>query len=324
MIDIAKYVIHAPQFIVTWSIFFGCGIITYVTYAIANGHKFAFRELYDHCVPINVLTNASFHADLKIYVISKLTEGFLLLPVIYFNTWMCMHVSDLLRTLFGSPSIVEFGFFASALCTISMFFVIELSDYFCHYVQHKVPFMWEFHKVHHSAQSLNPLTSKRGHPFALLFEGFVRSLLTGSLGGLFVYLYGITVVEALALSLVASKIFVIATLDPLKHSHHAIGLGAFDRVLISPHMHQVHHSKIQDHWDKNFGTNLSIFDWIFRTGYKPRPGEEVVYGISGYSEDGLRKYNTLYGAYVMPIIRSYKKIKGSPAQPSRIAVAAKD
>jgi sterol desaturase/sphingolipid hydroxylase (fatty acid hydroxylase superfamily) len=308
MLDLAKYVINLPQFLITWSIFFGAGIIFYILYALRKGHRFAFRELYEHCVPFDVFRDKSFHGDLKIYFIGKLTDGILFIPTIALNAWLCLVFSNYLKAAFPGHSPVEFTILYASICTVAMFFVAEFSDYLCHYTEHKVPFLWELHKVHHSALSLNPLTSKRGHPAAMFFEGVVRSSLTGLLGGFFVSYYGITVVEATSLSFVATKIFIIATLDPLKHSHHPISLGPFDRFLISPHMHQIHHSKTQAHWDKNFGTNLSVFDWIMGTAYKPAPDEKAVYGISGLSDDTLRKYNTLYGAYISPLVKSYKKL----------------
>lgn len=309
MSELAKYIIHAPQFLITWVMFFGCGLLIYVAYAVRNNYKFAFRELLEHCIPFNLLTERSFHADVKIYIIAKLIGGFVLIPSLLINAWFCVHESDMLKSIFPLYTPMKFTVATAAVCTIVMFLTIEFSDFFSHYIQHKVPILWELHKVHHSAQSLNPLTSKRGHPLALVLEGITSGMLTAVPGGLFIFLFGITVTEAMSLSIVASRIFVIATLDPLKHSHHPISLGPFDRFLISPHMHQIHHSKTQAHWDKNFGTNLSIFDWMIGTAYKPARGEKAVYGISGYSDETLSRYNTMYGAYIHPMVRIYKKLK---------------
>jgi sterol desaturase/sphingolipid hydroxylase (fatty acid hydroxylase superfamily) len=164
--------------------------------------------------------------------------------------------------------------------------------------------LWELHKVHHSADFLNPLTAKRGHSLPLLYGGAMAAMITGPTAGVFMYVFGISLVEAVLLKAVASKIFTVWTLDPLKHSHIPVSLGWFDSFLISPHMHQIHHSKLQPHWDRNFGTNLSIFDWLFRTGYRPAKGEQAVFGISGYSDNSLQKFNTIKGAFITPMVRS--------------------
>lgn len=309
MTDFFKQIIHAPQLLITWTMFFGFGLAFYVAYIAKNRAKFSLRGLAKHCVPFNVLTEKSFHTDVKIYIIGKLTGSFIVIPAIFLTAVCCNAYSSLAHLLFPDFKNLEFSIFYASICTIVVFVVVEFSDFICHYVEHKVPFLWELHKVHHSAQTLNPLTSKRGHPVGMALEAIVRGLLTAVPGGLFMFLFGLSVVEATSLSWVASKVFILLTLDPLKHSHLPISLGFFDKFLISPHMHQIHHSKVQAHWDKNFGTNLSIFDWMFGTAYRPSRNEMPVFGISGLKDETLMKYNSLYGSYVAPLTRSYRKIR---------------
>ena len=131
------------------------------------------------------------------------------------------------------------------------------------------------------------------------------------------FLFNIGLIEAIALKSFASKLVNVSTLSPLKHSHIPVGFGWFDKIFISPHMHQVHHSKLRQHWDKNFGNNLSIYDWLFNTGYKPARGEKVVFGIAGYSDAELQRFNTLFGALVSPVLRAKDRIwKGTGAEAS--------
>lgn len=255
--------------------------------------------------------------DVIIYFVRKLTDFIFVLP----GTFVSAAVSSGIFLALGhfleyTPMAVNY--WITFFCTTVMILAVEFSDYLAHYLEHKVPFLWELHKVHHSADFLNPLTSKRGHSLPLISEGMISGAVNGVPAGIFMFLFGFSLVEALALNAVASKLLTICTLDPLKHSHVPVGLGWFDRIFISPHMHQVHHSKVQAHWDKNFGTNLSIFDWLFGTGYKPRRGEEVVFGISGYSDASLQKFNTFFGAYITPVKRSWKALsKAISARRSR-------
>jgi len=51
-----------------------------------------------------------------------------------------------------------------ATITLMLFLAYELGYWFNHWLSHKVPFLWEFHKVHHSATVLTPLTNFRVHP----------------------------------------------------------------------------------------------------------------------------------------------------------------
>ena len=50
----------------------------------------------------------------------------------------------------------------------------------------------------------------------------------------------------------------------LRHSHIKIRYPKFvERILISPGQHQIHHSVEQQHYDKNFGVALAIWDLMF-------------------------------------------------------------
>ena len=63
---------------------------------------------------------------------------------------------------------------------------------------------------------------------------------------------------------------------------------------MSPHMHQVHHSHAAEHWDKNFGYKLSVWDWMFGTAVKPAKDVKLTYGIG----EENRNYLSLTGLYI--------------------------
>ena len=42
-----------------------------------------------------------------------------------------------------------------------------------------MPFLWEFHKVHHSAEVLNPITGFRSHPVDQVLDAVVMGAMTG-------------------------------------------------------------------------------------------------------------------------------------------------
>lgn len=300
---------HLPQFVITWSIFFAAGAVVYIAYLAKNRRALPIID----CLGITYLREMAYrkslYMDAFIYLAGKLTDSLILIPYIFVNVAVSRTVVDLAKNVVPIHEPASFNLIWASLCTILMFLAVELSEYVFHFAEHKFPVLWEFHKLHHSALELNPLTSHRHHPVSTLLAGILRGFMTGIVSGAIVYEFNISNVEAVALSLVASKIFIIATLDPLKHSHFKISFGIFDRLLISPYMHQIHHSKIKIHWDRNFGTNLSIFDWIFGTAYKPAKGERIIYGISGHNDDKMQAYNTLYGAYVTPLIKSAKIIR---------------
>jgi sterol desaturase/sphingolipid hydroxylase (fatty acid hydroxylase superfamily) len=307
---ISSHLLHMPQFIITWVTFFGIGVAIYLTYIISNGNSLPLMECLGLDVFRELPSRKSLYMDVNMYVVRKILDVVMVVPFVATNISICNLVVSAAGTFSSAHGFIHFNYLWASACTIFMFLVEELGEYAYHFAEHKIPVLWEFHKVHHSAHQLNPLTAKRIHPISLLFSGTTRGVMTGIAAGGLVIIFGISATEALALSLVASKIFIIATLDPLKHSHFRIGLGAFDRLLISPHMHQIHHSKAKAHWDKNFGTTISLFDWMFGTAYKPSKGEQPIYGISGYSKEKIQAYNTLYGAYIAPFVKAAHIVRG--------------
>jgi sterol desaturase/sphingolipid hydroxylase (fatty acid hydroxylase superfamily) len=296
--------LHMHQFMVTWIVFFGAGSCIYVAYIVKKKDVMPLAECLGFHAFRDATARKSLYMDAVMYGIGKIFGLFILVPFAVLNLATCALIVSALQYVIPDRGLLCFNYLWAAACTIFMFLVEECAEYTYHLAEHKFPVLWEFHKVHHSAHQLNPLTAKRIHPVSTFLASTTRGIMTGVAAGGLVVIFDISAAEALALSLVASKIFIIATLDPLKHSHFCISLGIFDRILVSPHMHQIHHSKKKAHWDKNFGTTISLFDWIFGTAYKPSRDERPIYGISGHSDEQMRSYNTFYGAYVRPFIRS--------------------
>ncbi|MCY1462340.1 hypothetical protein D9M71_801040 [compost metagenome] len=74
----------------------------------------------------------------------------------------------------------------------------------------------------------------------------------------------------------------------------------------SPAQHQIHHSDAPRHFNRNFGTNLSLWDWMFGTLYvttsKP---EDIRFGTG---EQGHQRYLTVYSLIVTPFIETGRKL----------------
>ena len=148
-----------------------------------------------------------------------------------------------------------------AVFTLCYFFVDDFSRFFVHWCMHKSPWLWAFHQVHHSAKVLTPFTVFRTHPVeGLLF--FLRSMTSQSLV-ISVFLvvfpnqvslwqiYGVLVTTFLFNALGAN----------LRHSGVALSYGQrIEKWFISPAQHQVHHSNLNQHYDRNFGVVLAIWD----------------------------------------------------------------
>jgi hypothetical protein len=105
----------------------------------------------------------------------------------------------------------------------------------------------------------------------------------------------------------------------LRHSHVWLSFGpVLERVLSSPAQHQIHHSDAPRHFNKNFGINLSLWDWMFGTLYVTRSTPEVIH--YGTGEQDHERYLTLWGLIVTPFVDTAHKLrsaKGPNTQPER-------
>ena len=191
----------------------------------------------------------------------------------------------------------------------AMIIVLLASDFiafYIHYLQHKNPVLWQFHKVHHSGEVMHPLSNYREHPIdnltydvsLKLFVGFIFGLLTAALG------YKPTIPNILGLS-IFGLIFNTAAYS-LRHSHIWLRWpGHWAKVIGSPAHHQVHHSRHPDHIDKNFAFMLPVWDILFKTYVMPDDNRDVEFGIVEDSSE----LNSCLNLYTVPFRDAYRVLK---------------
>ncbi len=196
---------------------------------------------------------------------------------------------------------------AKILYTIVSLILIDFAIFFAHYLFHKVPFLWEFHKVHHSAEVLTPITLFRMHPVDLFCTGIIVTLMNGGVIGLFFFLSGTTPEAILILGLnVGSFLFYITGYN-LRHSQIWMNYPSWlNKILISPAQHQIHHSSKPEHWDKNMGLIFSIWDQWFGTHYNPKKFEKLKFGVD---ESLPNPYANLGEMIFKPFAESYARLK---------------
>lgn len=298
-----------PPFLFTWTTFIAAGALIFLLRYRRRLVRWSIRDAFSTLFPFDPLRSKSFHADLKVYFIRKLTDVIFLAP----GTAIWAAVATATAAFLAASALVPGGNTPGLLGILVVAVVLTLLGEFVafawHYAEHKVPFLWELHKVHHAADTLNPFTNKRAHSLVQVGKFSLNGLVGGVPSGLFMHYWGFGLVEMVAIAAVANKLLTVGTLDALRHSEFPIGFGPLDRLFISPHMHQIHHSSLEVHWDRNFGSNLAIFDWLCGTAYRPARGERIVYGIYGLDEQELAKYFTLKGIYIDPVVRSLRCIR---------------
>ena len=152
------------------------------------------------------------------------------------------------------------------LARIVLAVVITDFLYYCkHALNHRVGTLWHFHAVHHSQRELNALTDRRQH--------IVEHLLTQVLVFLPLIAMGL---KPLALMAAGAALW-WQTL--LVHGNIRTNFGPVGWLIVSPQFHRVHHSIEVRHWDKNYGSILTVWDRLFGTMY---------HGLDEYPATGVR------------------------------------
>ena len=170
--------------------------------------------------------------------------------------------------------------------TLSLFVVDDFLRWYVHYLFHRIPELWEFHKVHHSAEVLNFATSERFHPLELVVTGATLALGMGVVNGLFIGFFG----DKLTITTIAGANVFLFLFNVcggvLRHSPFWISFGpVVEKWVISPAMHQIHHSDRPEHFDRNLGGSLAIWDRMFGTLHIPKGREIERFGIGAETPD---------------------------------------
>lgn len=278
------------------------------------------RGLVAFVLPRGVFLHPSAILDYKFFLVNQLLLAHFRLGTAVIGLVGLLSISDvgqaLLTAAFGPRESVAAGFAALLLFTVITFLAMDFARWFAHYLLHKVPVLWEFHKVHHAAEVLTPLTAIRSHPLEILLDLLSRLILAGAVGGVFAYLYPTGIKELQILGFNAVGFFVYYWISHLHHSHIPVGYGRhLSKLLISPVMHHIHHSQETHHWDRNFGVAFSIWDLAFKTIYVPKPGEPP-FRLGLPEGKGAGEFNTLRDLYLRPFVGSWRLFFGGKRSPT--------
>ena len=200
------------------------------------------------------------------------------------------------------------GYWTAALSFTLFFFLFDdFTRFAVHFALHRIPALWDFHKFHHSAETLTPLTVTRTHPVEGLIFTARSALVQGvSIAG-FVFLFGNQVD---LLTIFGVNIFVVTFHglgSNLRHSHIAIRYPRpVERLLMSPAQHQLHHSECEQHHDRNFGVALSVWDRIFGS-FHHSVSEPLSFGIG---RETARFTGSIWTMYWFPLKSLARRVGG--------------
>ncbi|MCT7536935.1 sterol desaturase family protein [Aliarcobacter butzleri] len=187
--------------------------------------------------------------------------------------------------------------------TISIFVVSDFTRYWLHRFLHTIPFLWEFHKIHHSAKVLTPITFYRVHPVENFLFGLRYSLSVGFVTGVFIYFFGAKVDIYMVFG-VNIILFVFSLFGSnLRHSHIPFSYGEFiEKWLLSPKQHQIHHDK--KHFNKNFGGYIAIWDRLFGSLTLSKDVKVLKFGLR---REQMKDYLSLKYLIIRPFINLLKR-----------------
>lgn len=167
---------------------------------------------------------------------------------------------------------------------VAGFVVLDLTIYAQHVIFHRVPVLWRLHRTHHADIDLDVTTGLRFHPLEILISYAVKAAVIALLG------VGPWAVVAFEIALNALALF----------NHANVSLPpALEKLLrlaiVTPEMHEVHHSRVPRDLNSNFGFNFSIWDRLFRT-FAQAPadaGGQTVIGLAQFREAGEARLGRL-------------------------------
>ena len=147
---------------------------------------------------------------------------------------------------------------------------LDFSSWLVHLVMHKSRYLWRFHLIHHSDNSVDVTTGLRHHPGDSLLRGIFFILLIFISGA---PMYSVMIYQTLV---VISTAFTHANISLPPKLDKALSF-----IIVSPNMHKVHHHWKQPYTDSNYGAVFSFWDRLLGTFMKLEP-KNIRYGLDQY------------------------------------------
>lgn len=302
--------LNDPQQRIYWFYLASAFLVASIPYMVkkAKAPKGAYPGLFSYLFPKQIYFNQSAINDYLFFFSNTLFLALLITPAFSLLTINVANlVNSLLSDYFVQPNIlVQLNrLFMAISLTIILALLSDFAIFFIHYLQHRIPWLWEFHKVHHSAEVLTPITVYRMHPVDIILTTSFSGLFVGAALGTFQFIFksDVPILNISGTNLIF--IFFYLCAYNLRHSHIWLSYGRFfEHIFISPAQHQIHHSSDSSHFDKNMGFIFAFWDYLFGTLYVPERPEIIRYGIN---QQENKHFNSFWSLYLMPFISIFRK-----------------
>jgi sterol desaturase/sphingolipid hydroxylase (fatty acid hydroxylase superfamily) len=151
------------------------------------------------------------------------------------------------------------------------FIATDFIQWFTHIMLHHIPFLWRFHKVHHSVEEMGFAAHLRYHWMENVIYTPMKYITVMVIGGFTPEMAYIVFYTAIAIG-------------HLNHANVKLTYGPLKYIFNNPVMHLWHHAyNLPDNrpFGMNYGISLSLWDYIFRTNYIPKEDGEIPLGFPG-------------------------------------------
>lgn len=149
-----------------------------------------------------------------------------------------------------------------------MFVIADFIQWNVHRLLHRVPWMWEFHKLHHSVKEMGFAAHLRFH--------WMETIIYKSIQYIPLAMIGFGIDDFFLVHIIA------ITIGHLNHANLGWDYGPLKYVFNNPKMHIWHHAKDLPEGYKygvNYAISLSVWDYIFGTASIPKDGRDIELGF---------------------------------------------
>lgn len=285
-------------------------LVAYAVFRWLGGQR-SVTAFLAYVFPKALYTHPSAKIDFIYFVLNKAAFAVFFAPFVLGTALVTQAASDALTVVLGAPG-AGLGNPAWLVLPYAILVMlgIDFGLFLSHYLQHRIPLLWEFHKVHHSAEVLTPITVYRMHPVDDLLAGSLAALFSGMVHGVFVHIGGGTVDYWTVQGLNIGFFIFYMTGYHLRHSHIWLSYApGWSHILISPAQHQIHHSSEERHFDRNMGFIFAFWDWLAGTLYVPKAKETFPLGLSGGEH---REFDSVAKLYFLPFVKIARKWRKLP------------
>lgn len=252
--------------------------------------------------------------DYRFYLVNAILVPILLGPLLFGESTIAKFLDSLTGLIPGAASGESTSIATKVAYTLLFFIAYDFGRFVAHCLLHDVPVLWEFHKVHHSAEVLTPMTSFRAHPIDLAVMAWGSALTTGIMAWLFHRFVDNSVGVYMFLGL--HVLFWVGNLvGNLRHWQVWLSYGnTLNHWLISPAHHQLHHSAEPQHWGCNRGFEIAVWDRLYGTLRVPSNQPETFRMGLGDETDG--QWRSVGRLYLWPFKLAFNRLFGSKKPPA--------